>query len=57
MSLSHLNEEGQAHMVDISQKQETERFALAKGFLTLSNQTIQRIIQNDVPKGDVLATA
>ncbi len=55
--LSHLDEKGQAHMVDVSHKNITSRTAVAKGLLKANEKTIKAIIENAVPKGDVLATA
>jgi cyclic pyranopterin phosphate synthase len=44
-------------MVDISNKEETERIAEATGVVKMSEQTIKSIIENKIPKGDVLSTA
>ena len=55
--LSHLNEAGEARMVDVSEKAVTERSATAEGFVSMAPETLDLILSGDVPKGDVLATA
>lgn len=55
--LSHINEEGKAHMVDVGQKPIQKRIAKAKGFIQLQAQTLQLIQQNEMKKGDVLTVA
>ena len=55
--LSHLNEAGEARMVDVSDKAVTERSATAEGFVSMAAETLDLILSGDVPKGDVLATA
>ena len=52
--LSHTNEKGKAHMVDVGHKPQQLRTALAKGFIYLSKKTIKLIKDNQVKKGDVL---
>lgn len=56
-SSSHLNERGEARMVDVSRKGVTERRAVARGALELSRKALQAILDGTVPKGDVLAVA
>lgn len=56
-ALSHLNVQGEAHMVDVSQKVATVREAIAEGFIHMSLTTLEQIEQGDSPKGDVLGTA
>lgn len=56
-SLSHLDSEGRAAMVDVGSKAETARLAVARGSVLLSPDTIALLRDNAVPKGDVLATA
>lgn len=56
-TLSHLNARGQATMVDVSDKPETERTAIAEGFIAMRPETLRLIEQGDAKKGDVLATA
>lgn len=55
--LTHLDSEGQAHMVDVGQKADTEREAVAHGEVHLQAETLHLIQQGDLPKGDVLGTA
>ena len=55
--LSHLNEAGEAHMVDVSDKAVTERSATAEGFVALAPETLDLILRGGAPKGDVLSTA
>ena len=54
---NHLNERGEVHMVDVGAKSKTDRRASAKGSVQLQLETAQRLLRNDVPKGEVLATA
>jgi cyclic pyranopterin phosphate synthase len=55
--LTHLDAEGRAAMVDVSEKSETERIAVARGRVRMRPETLALIGAGDVPKGDVLATA
>ena len=55
--LSHLNERGEARMVDVSDKEVTTRTARAEGFVAMARETLDLILSGEVPKGDVLATA
>ena len=55
--LSHLNERGEASMVDVSAKANTSREARAHGVLRMSAPTLQAILEGGVAKGDVLAVA
>lgn len=55
--LSHLNEAGEARMVDVSAKAVTERTAIAEGFVAMAPETLDLILSGNAPKGDVLATA
>lgn len=55
--LSHVNEAGEANMVDVSGKAETARVAVAEGRLRMAPATLREILANGVPKGDVLAVA
>lgn len=54
---THLDEKGRARMVDVGGKDVTERRATARGRLRTSANTLERIVQGDLPKGDVLAVA
>lgn len=55
--LTHLGEDGQARMVDVSAKAETERMARAAGTIRMQPQTLEAIRTNSLKKGDVLAVA
>jgi indole-3-glycerol phosphate synthase len=54
---THLDAEGRARMVDVSDKDETERIAVAGARVRMRPETLERIRAGDVAKGDVLATA
>ena len=54
---THLDAEGRARMVDISEKGETDRIAVAGARVVMRPQTLERIRSRDVAKGDVLAVA
>lgn len=56
-SLSHLNDCGEAQMVDISAKKVTRRQAVAGGKIIMSQETLATIEAGNAPKGDVLGTA
>ena len=56
-TLTHLNERGEAHMVDVSEKDVTARTATAEGFVCMEPDTLKLIAAGDAKKGDVLATA
>lgn len=55
--LSHINEKGEARMVDVSAKAASERTAVAEGFITMAPATLALIEKGQAQKGDVLATA
>lgn len=55
--LSHLNEKGEARMVDVSAKEVTARTARAEGFVSMAPATLDLILSGNAPKGDVLAAA
>ena len=57
MELSHLDETGAAHMVDVSAKDATRRTALAAGVLRTRADVVDLITSGGLPKGDALATA
>jgi len=56
-TLSHVDSNGQAHMVDISDKTVTARQAVAEAYITMLPATLQLIIEGGHAKGDVFATA
>ena len=55
--LTHLNEKGEANMVDVSAREVTTRIATASGRVSLSSEVLNLIANNETPKGDVLATS
>ena len=55
--LTHLDESGKAHMVDISTKTPTLRIAIAKGEIVLSSATLRLVADGHMKKGDVLTVA
>lgn len=55
--LTHLDAEGHARMVDITDKAITQRVAVAEGFISMQPQTLRLIIEGGHKKGDVLAVA
>ena len=55
--LTHLNEKGEARMVDVSDKAVTHRTARAKGFVSMRPETLALVESGQAKKGDVLATA
>ncbi|MDE2419847.1 MAG: cyclic pyranopterin monophosphate synthase MoaC [Gammaproteobacteria bacterium] len=56
-TLTHLDAQGAAHMVDVSDKATTQRTAVATGFIQLQPETLALLRDQALPKGDVLATA
>jgi len=55
--LSHLDGRGRARMVDVGEKDETERRAVAEALVTMTPETLAVIQDEAVPKGDVVAAA
>lgn len=55
--LTHLDESGQAKMVDVGHKPESERVAVARGAVSMQPETLQLIIEGNMKKGDVLTVA
>ena len=56
-NLSHINDKGEANMVDTSGKDATTRIATASGKVTMKAEVLSAIANGQTPKGDVLATA
>ncbi len=56
-SLTHFDDAGRAHMVDVGRKDETERIATASGRVVMGEETIAVIREGRAAKGDVLAVA
>ncbi len=55
--LTHFNDAGAAHMVDVSGKDMTARIAVAQGFVRMNAATLELVRQGTAKKGDVLGTA
>lgn len=55
--LTHLDSTGQARMVDVGHKDDTERIAIARGSVLMAPETLQLIIEGNMKKGDVLGVA
>jgi cyclic pyranopterin phosphate synthase len=55
--LTHIDDKGNARMVDVSDKDVTERTAVASGRVVMQPQTLELITSGQVKKGDVMATA
>ncbi|GAA3820897.1 cyclic pyranopterin monophosphate synthase MoaC [Cellulomonas soli] len=55
--LTHLDERGAAHMVDVTDKQVSARSATASAFVRLTPQVVALLLGEGVPKGDALAVA
>ncbi|QPZ91840.1 cyclic pyranopterin monophosphate synthase MoaC [Thioclava electrotropha] len=57
MSLSHFDKDGQAHMVDVSDKEVTDRIAVAEGRVVMLPETLDYVLKGTAKKGDVLGIA
>jgi cyclic pyranopterin phosphate synthase len=57
MELTHVDDKGRVHMVDVGAKPDTERVAVAKGEVQMKPETLRLIADGEMPKGDVLTTA
>ncbi len=55
--LTHFDNEGKAIMVDVGEKENTRRVAVARGEVAMQPETLKRIVENRVEKGDVFAVA
>ena len=55
--LTHFDENGQAHMVDVGAKDETHRVAVTEGMITMEPETLSMIEQGHHKKGDVIGIA
>ena len=56
-TLSHLDEQGRAHMVDVSDKAVTSRIAVARGTIHMRAETLALILEDKIEKGDVFSVA
>ncbi len=57
MKFTHFNESGRAHMVEVSEKEDTKRVAVAMGNIKMKKETINMIKDGLIKKGDVLSVA
>ncbi|MDZ7874440.1 MAG: cyclic pyranopterin monophosphate synthase MoaC [Rhizobium sp.] len=55
--LTHIGASGEAHMVDVSAKDDTVRIAVAEGFVKMKPETLSTIREGNAKKGDVIGTA
>lgn len=56
-TLTHIDASGKADMVDVGDKAETVRVAVAEGFIRMAPATLDLILKGDAKKGDVIGTA
>ena len=57
MNLTHLDENNRPKMVDVSEKQNTTRVAIASGMITMNQKAYDNVISNENKKGPVIQTA
>jgi cyclic pyranopterin monophosphate synthase len=57
MAFTHFNEDGRAHMVEVTEKDDTLRIAIARGSVSMKPETIELIQASRIKKGDVLSVA
>jgi len=57
MSFTHLNQDGEANMVDVTEKAATKRIATAEAFISMQPETLNMIVDGEHDKGDVFAVA
>lgn len=57
MEFTHFNENGRAYMVEVTDKKDTKRLAIAKGKIKMKKETIKKIKEGLIKKGDVLSVA
>ncbi|MBW6411550.1 cyclic pyranopterin monophosphate synthase MoaC [Clostridium weizhouense] len=57
MKFTHFNEDGRAHMVNVNEKNDTNRVAIATGSIKLKKETVVLIKNGKMKKGDVLSVA
>ncbi|MBT2131294.1 cyclic pyranopterin monophosphate synthase MoaC [Aliiroseovarius lamellibrachiae] len=55
--LTHFDDQGLAHMVDVSDKEVTDRVAIAEGFVKMTSETLALVMEGTAKKGDVLGVA
>jgi len=57
VEFTHFNEDGKARMVNVGEKPDTERQAVARGYISMKPETYKMILEGRAKKGDVLAVA
>ncbi len=57
MKLTHINSQGRARMVDVSEKENTNRIGVAFGKICMKKETLEKIQNQEIKKGDVLGVA
>jgi cyclic pyranopterin phosphate synthase len=57
MEFTHFDEKGRGRMVDVSQKEDTVREAIATGKISISQEVMDKIVQGTIKKGDVISVA
>src|SRR5919198_2594214 len=57
VKLSHLDDQGQARMIDVSEKEITSRIAVARGSIRMRPETLTLILEDKIEKGDVFSVA
>ena len=56
-TFTHINQDGKANMVDVTDKTSTQRVAIAEAFVEMNTETLMLIVNGQHHKGDVFATA
>jgi cyclic pyranopterin monophosphate synthase len=57
MEFTHFNSDGRAYMVEVTDKAETKRVAVAEGFISMNEETLEKLTEGKIKKGDVLSVA
>lgn len=57
MDFTHFNNEGRAHMVEVGHKKDTERIAIARGRIKMNRDTLDKVKEGLIKKGDVLSVS
>lgn len=57
MEFTHFNEHGRAHMVEVGEKEDTKRIAIARGKIKMKKETLEKVKKGLITKGDVLSVA
>ncbi|MEF9934709.1 MAG: cyclic pyranopterin monophosphate synthase MoaC [Clostridium sp.] len=57
MGFTHFNDEGRAKMVDVGEKMDTDRVAVASCYIEMKSETLEAIVDGKIKKGDVLSVA